>query len=587
LLILLAEKDGHVVTRQEIIERLWGKDVFVDTEHGINTAVRKIRTALREDGERPRYVQTVLGKGYRLVTEHRNGNTEQPATAAGSTPSVPTEAPAKHRSWRAALAGLAGSVALAGILIGLNVGRVRDRWFAARQQGPIRSIAVLPLVNLSGDPSQDYFADGMTDELITMLARYTPLRVVSRTTAMQFKGVHRPLRDVAQQLGVDAILEGSIERSQNRVHMTVQLVRAKSDSHIWAQSYNRDVKEIFSLSSDLAQTIAKEVKIAVSPVQAQRYVSPEAHDAYLHGLYFLLSMNLDRSQEYFEKAIKLQPDYAAAWSGLAGSYGMRAQTGMSPLKDIVASADAAAHKAVELDDSSAEAHTVLGATYLFEHWDWEHADEELQRAIELNPNNAEVHQVRAHLLLALNRLEEGLQEQRLASEMDPFAQPWTLGWVYILTRHCDAAIKELRAWAETEPQVALIHMTLSAAYDCKGMEKEAAIENINGIRLASGEKAAAEALRAFEKGGRKGVLEWELNEYSKPRARKQYVSPYFTAMIYALLRRKEEALRYLEEAYREHCPDLVGLQNVPAFDFLHSEPRYRRIVNEVGLPPAY
>jgi TolB-like protein/DNA-binding winged helix-turn-helix (wHTH) protein len=583
LLILLVEKDGHVVTRQEIVERLWGKDVFVDTEHGINTAIRKIRAALREDAERPRYVQTVAGKGYRFVAELRNGNGR-----ATPPPAVPAQVALKggHARRAAVIAG-AAVLLFSAALLAFNFAGLRDRLFARNQVGSIHSIAVLPLANLSGDPSQDYFADGMTDEIITMLAKNTSLRVVSRTSAMQYKGVRRPLRDVARSLGVDAILEGSIERSGHRVHMTVQLVRGDSDSHIWAESYDRDFNEVFSLPSDLAQTIAKEVKTAVSPQKAQRYVSPEAHDAYLHGRYFWFGRNYDQSQAYFEKAIQLQPNYAAAWSGLADSYSVRPVAGLSPWKEVGAKAEAAAHKAVELDDSLPEAHNSLAAIYLFGHWDWEHADEESRRAIELNPNYAEARHVHAFILLAMNRREEGLQEQRRSSEIDPFARPWALGWAYFLARQYDAAIKELRPWAETEPQDSYIHFVLAAAYEQKGMEKEWAEELEKYVRLVSNEKSAADVRRAFEGGGKKAVAEWFVNRYSRARASKRYVSPYFIANAYALLGRKKETLHYLEDAYREHSVRLVFLQNDPSFDFLHSDQRYRVLVRKVGLPPAY
>jgi len=283
LLVLLLERDGQVVNRQEIIDRLWGKDVFVDTEHGINTAIRKIRTALREDVEKPRFIQTVSGKGYRFVGE-KNGNISllQPSQEVNNLDPVheiPHAAPVRERRWWPMASVAFVACLLAGAVLGLNLGGTRDRIFPGSRRSQIRSIAVLPLANLSGDPSQDYFADGMTDELITMLAKNTSLRVVSRTSAMQYKGVQRPVHDIARELGVDGVLEGSVERSGNRVHMTVQLIYAPSDTHVWAESYDRDSSEVFSLPTELSQPIAKEVKTAVSPAKPQRYINPEAHDA--------------------------------------------------------------------------------------------------------------------------------------------------------------------------------------------------------------------------------------------------------------------------------------------------------------------
>ncbi len=553
LLILLAEKDGNVVSRQEIAERLWGKDVFVDSEHGINTAIRKIRGVLHEDAERPRFVQTVLGKGYRFVAE-KNGNArplESPPELR--TPELASPIPAKRRGWAPLAIAVLASCLLAAAILGFNVGGARDRIFSAASRPQIRSIAVLPLENLSGDPSQEYFADGMTDELITMLAKNASLRVVSRTSAAQYKGIRRPVRDIARELGVDGILEGSVARSANRVHMTVQLIHAPSDTHIWAESYDRDLNEAFSLPSELSQTVAKEVKIAVAPTRPQRYVNPEAHDAYLQGRYFSFAYNNARSQEYFEKAIQIQPDYAAAWSGLSDAYAVRAVAGISPAREVMGEATAAAIKAIELDDSLAEAHNSRAGLYFFSGWDLKSADAESQRALELNPNYAEAHHLRSYILAAMNRREEALQEQKRASEIDPLTKPWALGYSYILLRQYDSAISELRLRAQVQPQDSFVHLLLSEAYSFKGMPKESARELEERVRLVSNDKSAAAVRLAFDRGGEKALAEWGLNDVVT-RARKGYVSPLALADAYAVLGRKAETLKYLEDAYREHTP---------------------------------
>jgi TolB-like protein/DNA-binding winged helix-turn-helix (wHTH) protein len=585
LLILLAEKDGNVVSRQEIIERLWGKDVFVDTEHGINTAIRKIRAALQEDAERPRFVQTVLGKGYRFVGD-KNGDTAPLGTPQLLRSAEPAQiAPAKRRRWwPAAIAALALCL-VAGAALEFNVGGVRDRIFPGGRRSQIRSIAVLPLANLSGDPSQDYFADGMTDELITMLAKNTSLRVVSRTSAMQYKGVQRPIQDIARELRVDGVLEGSVERSGNRVHMTVQLIYAPSDTHVWAESYDRDSSEAFSLPTELSQTIAKEVKTAVSPAKSQRYINPEAHDAYLMGRYYWFRGNNVRSKEYFEKAVHLQPDYAAAWAGIADAY---AQGAASDLRSPEAMAEAwkDARKAVELDNSLPEGHNTLAALYLFDKWDWPRAEEESRRAIELNPNYAHGHHVHSYALLVVNRDYEALQEQKRADEIDPFERPWALGRTYIWLRQYDAAINDLRARVEVEPQRESFHWFLSEAYWLKGMWKESEQELESGNRLAGNPKIAELEHQIFERSGEKGIEQLGVNEITS-RARKQHVSTWDIAFQYAFLGDKEKTLKFLEDAYRERSPDLVFLQKQPAFDFLHSDERYRALVKKIGLPPAY
>jgi TolB-like protein/DNA-binding winged helix-turn-helix (wHTH) protein len=596
LLILLVEKNGQVVSRQEIIERLWGKDVFIDTEHGINTAVRKIRTVLREDVERPRFIQTLSGKGYRFVPERLNTNRIGDATAAEKVPpptealnppnteAIRTKTDERRRSrWVGVAMGL---LLLAGATVALYVPGLRDRVFARNQIGPIHSIAVLPLANLSGDASQEYFADGMTDELITALAKNRSLRVVSRTSAMQYKGVRRSLPDIARELGVDGILEGSVERSGNRIHMTAQLIYAATDTHIWAESYDLDLNSALSLPDELAQRVVKEAKVASAPVRPPRYISPEAHDSYLHGRYLWFGGNYVRSREYFQQAIQLQPDYAAAWTGLGDSYGASAVGGEIPPQEAFAKDEAATRKALELDDSLAEAHNSIAAFYLFNAWDWHRAESESARAVELNPNYAEGRHLHSYTLFALNRDDEALQEQKRGTEIDPFARTWALGAAYFHLRQYDAAINELRTRLEVQPQDPGVESALSEAYRFKGIKNEAALHAEKSFLAAGDKKSAAAVRHAFERGGVPAIDQWFLSQ-DLDQARKKYVSPFALAYDYARLERKEDTLRALEDCYRERSPWLPFIQKEPVFDFLHSEPRFRDIVKKMGLPPAY
>lgn len=602
LLLLLLEKEGEIVTRQEIVERLWGKDVFVDTEHGINTAVRKIRAALREDIERPRFIQTVSGKGYRFMGEPRNGNgnsagaiTEEVAPPRAEARPLPADIasseagrPAIQKSpWRLAAVTIS-LLLIAGLLLGFNVAGLRDKIFAPQQIRSVHSIAVLPLANLSGDPAQDYFADGMTDELITMLAKNTSLRLVSRTSAMRFKGVQRPVKDIAGELGVDGIVEGSVERSGNRVHMTVQLIHAPSDTHLWAESYDRNLSEAFSLPSELSQTIAREVNTAISPAKPQSQINPEAHDAYMRGRYFWFNGSTQRSREYFQQAIQLQPDYAAAWSGLADSYTLLAVDGEVPPQTVMGKAEEAARKAIELDDSLSDAHKARAALYLFDTWEWQSAEAEARRALELDPNNAEAHHLYSYVLFVTQRPEEALQEQKRASSLDYSLRPWALGRAYIHLRRFDDAIHELRQLLEGRPNDGGVRYLLSQVYWLKGMYTESEQEEERALRLVGDTKTAHEEHLAFARSGEKGVARFGLDEL-KARARKKYVSPWELASQCALLGNddREETLKFLEAAYRERSPWIVFLQDEPVFDFLHSDPRYRAVVKKIGLPPAY
>jgi TolB-like protein/DNA-binding winged helix-turn-helix (wHTH) protein len=619
LLILLAARNGHLVTRNEIADRLWDREVFVDTEHGINTAIRKIRQVLGDDIEQPRFLLTVTGKGYRFIgtivqapqpsadqenppSPPGNGNANQKtAEPPSSSTTVAVPGSAEDRSvtpqWPETshsnksrllvwLAALAGTAALAFfIVVGLRAGGWKDRFLSRRERTEIKSLAVLPLDNLSGDPGQEYFADGMTDELITMLAKNSTLRITSRTSIMQYKRVHRPLREIAGELGVDGILEGSVSRSGDKVHMTIQLIQAPSDTHVWADSYDRNPNDVASIPREAAQAIAKRLNCAVLQPAPAHFVSPEAHDAYLRGRYLWFSRNYDEAVGYFNKATKLQPDYAAGWTGLADYYGAGSAEGKLDPRESLAKQEAAARKAVELDDTLPEAHLSLGAAMFFK-WDWARAEQEVSRAIELNPRFAEAYSVRSMMRIALNRPEEAIEAKKKSMELDPFARPADLAFTYSDARQYDAALNEAHMRLETLPQNMILHFALSETYRRKGALKDAAQEWEKVLLIMGDKESAASVRRNFEEGGYKAVIRWRLSQLQKESAR-HYVSPVDLAQQYAQLGRREETLDLLEEGYRQHSPWILFIQSDSAYDFLHSDPRYRAIIKQVGLPPSY
>jgi tetratricopeptide (TPR) repeat protein len=423
----------------------------------------------------------------------------------------------------------------------------------------------------------------MTDEVITMLAKNTPLRVVSRTSAMQYKGVNRPLRDIARELGVDGILEGSIEHSPNHVHMNVQLIYAPTDSHVWAESYDRDAAQAISIPAELSQTIAEQVKVATSPAKPARYINPEAHDAYLRGRYFWLNFDTKQSLSFFQKAIDLQPDYAAAWAGMADSHMFSTLTGDAP-QPAMAKALAAAHKAVELDDSLAEAHCSMAGTS-FLNWDLALADTEIRRALELNPSYPEAHYLHYQILNVENHRDEAIQEAKRATQLDPFSRPWGLGNAYIDVRQWTAALNEFQLQVQARPSDATIHLFLSQIYWYKGMYKESEEELEKGNQLNGKPGEAAAFHRAFVSGVETAV-ERRGADQIKARARKTYVSPMDVASTVAYTGNKDETLKYLEDAYRARVPGLIWIQTDPEYDFLHQDPRFQAIVKKMGLPPA-
>jgi hypothetical protein len=406
---------------------------------------------------------------------------------------------------------------------------------------------------------------------------------------MQYKKVHRPLGDIAKELGVDGILEGSVSHIGNRVHVRAQLIHAATDTHVWAESFDRDLSDVSALQNELARAIAKQVGTTASiSGKREKKIKPEAYDAYLLGRYYWFAEadDYERSRRYFQRAIDLQPDYAAAWSGLADSYAASAVVGHFPPEAVMPQAEAAARKALELDDLNAEAHNSMAAIQLFYRWDWRAADRESARALELNPNFAEGHHLRSYVLRSLNRTDEAVQEEKRTMELDPFAKPFVLGFALIRARQFGAALNEARIRSDAQPNNASLHQLLSYAYFFKGMEKESEEESERYLQLAGEKDRLAEQVQAYRRGGLPLVRARNV-DWLKRTAAKEYVSPSDFADAYAELRRKEETIRYLERSYRERSPHLVFLQSDPNFDFLHSDQRYRAIVIKMGLPPAF
>ena len=598
LLAMLVERPGEILTREELRQRLWTPDVFVDFDHGLNKSIQKIREVLGDSADSPRYIETIPRTGYRFIAPVHGG----PNPVYGS--SIEAQSPKAQSMEVTETAGEAAASRVSP----MRAGRLSRRWFllavssAVLAAGaawliqrrshvtePIRSLAVLPLDNLSGDPSQDYFADGMTDELITMLAKNSTLRVVSRTSVMQYKGAHQPLPEIAKALGVDGVLEGSISRTGDKVHMTIQLIHAPSDTHLWAESYDRDANDVASLPRETAQTIAKRLHSALLQTVSTRYVNPEAHDAYLRGRYVWYGGENEEAGKYFRKATELQPDYALGWAGLAMYYGQGLLEGELNPQDSPAAAEEAGRKAVELDDSLPEAHLTLGGILFISRWDWVQADQEIGRAIELNPRYAEAYHLRAKLYNTINRHGEAIELEKKAQELDPFQRPYAMGLAYLFARQYDAAINDLRQRYETLPDDVSLHWILCEAYRRKGALKDAAQEWEKAMLLVgdNAEGISAATIRhAYERGGYQAVL-LEQVSYLKQKSAAKYVSPVEFALQYAQLGRREQTLALLEEGYRQRSPLLLGVQNDPAFDFLHAEERYRSIIKQIGLPPAY
>jgi TolB-like protein/DNA-binding winged helix-turn-helix (wHTH) protein len=599
LLALLVAKHGQIVTRDEIAACLWDREVFVDIEHGINTAIRKIRLTLGDSSDLPQFIQTISGSGYRFIAPVTAVETEvteanQPAgdpvdlpaplPEIVETPPLPPDPRPRLRPWL--VSALLVVVLVAVSAIGLSFYPPTARLLGRDNYAPITSLAVLPLDNLSGDPKEAYFADGITDELTTLLAKNSTLRIVSRTSAMQFRGAHQSLPEIARALQVDGILEGSISRSKSQVHLTLQLIRADTDSHLWAESYDRDINDVAALPDEAARAIARRLNRAVASSAPPRYVNPEAHDAYLHGLYLWYNTSNAEAGQYFRKAVELQPDYAQGWAGLSLYFSGAAVGGELKPAESLSPAEAAATKAMRLDDSLPEAHLALGAAFFFNDWDWTRADKEILRAIELDPKFAEAYHLRARLLQILNRYNESIAMQKKSTELDPFARPAAMARALVTARRYDAALDDIQLRLKSAPQDRVLLYLMFICYQEKGLQNEAVKAYEKFLQATGREDSVAAVQSAFQRGGYRAVLRWQLKDIQE-RAKKQYVQPSDIAGLYAELGDREHTLALLEEGFRQHCPRELWIQSTPAFDFLHADPRYRSLVQKMGLPPMY
>jgi TolB-like protein/DNA-binding winged helix-turn-helix (wHTH) protein/Tfp pilus assembly protein PilF len=594
LLILLAGRRGQLVTREEVAARLWPADVFVDREHAINNAVRKIRTALHDSAEQPRYLETVVGKGYRFIGDLEViAATASSAEAAGESPAPPGEQAGAARTSVGKL-----SVAFYGIaltLIGASVWAFTS-WRSSKSavQAPIRSIAVLPLRNLSGDPAQDYFADGITDELTSDLARIGSLRVISRTSTMQYASERKPLPQIAKELNVEAVVEGSVAREGNKVRITAQLIDARRDVHLWAQSYNRDLGEILDLQNSVALDVAAQVRAALSTEErgafaARRSIRPEAYEAYLRGRNEIAKQtpaSIRASLTYFQQAADLDPLSALAYAGVADAFSMMANYSVLPPREVFPRAEAAARKALEFDPSSAEAHASLALVKHHYDWQWPQAEAEFKRAIQLAPGFSLAHLRYADFLNSAGRHDEAIAEITRASQLDPLSITIAsnAGRVRFYAHRYDEAIHDLKATLALDPNRMYARIILGMAYGQKQMYPEAIAEfreanrvrgdgTGTGVGLAwtyarSGQADAAKRiLKDLEQPSPDGIADW-----------------YFIAGVYAALGEKNQAFLWLDKAYQNRDFFITYLKVDPWLDPLRSDPRFGILARRIGTP---
>jgi len=487
------------------------------------------------------------------------------------------------------------------VLFALNVAGLRDRVVTsvgARRAVPlpkIESIAVLPLENLSGDPSQEYFADAMTDELITELGKVSALRVISRNSVMLYKGKRKPTPEIARELNVDAVVEGAVMRSGERVRITAQLIQARTDRHLWAESYERDLRDVLALQDEVARAITNEIQIKVTPrerarMASRRGVDPEAYDAYMKGQRAMDPRTYDTAIKYFQQAIEKEPNFAMAYAGLAGAYSELGNDELISPQESYPKAKAAAMKALEIDDTLVAPHLTLGWAKLRFDWDWTGAESEYRRALQLNPSSAEAHMDYASFLPFLGRFDEARAETKQAQDLDPLSSfPYLqMGAIFIMSHQYDEAIQQVRKTIgifPSEDRANFSHFLLGLSYRGKGMFKEAIAEHEKNVALFPESPLHLGHLGyTYGLAGKKAQA-LKVIEQLKEQSRRKYVAPYDIALVYIGLGEKDQAFAWLEKAYQAHSNDMSNLKADPTFDPVRSDPRFQDLLHRMNFPP--
>ncbi len=545
VLHILLQCPGRMVSREELQQKIWPSDTFVDFDHGLYNAIKRLREALGDNAEKPQYIETVPRRGYRFIGK------KGPATLASPS--------------------------------------------------RLESLLILPLENLSRDPEQEYFADGLTEAIISELAKISGLRVVSRMTAMFYKNVRRPLPDIARERGVDAVIEGSVVRSGDRVRVSIQLIDGRTDAHVWAEVYDRDLREVLELYSELAGAVARQVcrksdrlqmfankTSRPAPETAPRSVDPVAYEAYLRGRYHWNKrspVGVKKGAEYFQQAIDKDPNYAAAYAGLADSAGLAGFWAFVHPQDGCRKAKFAARRSLDIEETG-EAHASMGWAILHYDFDYLGAEKEFQRAIELNSGYATAHQWYGHCLGYMGRTEASITQTKQALQIDPLSPivHASCAGAFGFARQLDRAIDICHAGLELDPRFAPLHWVLAHSLQAKGMfdeainERQKAVDLSPGVPVFIGELGGTYAA-AGERKKALAVLD-ELMEFSKER----YVMAYWIALIHAGLKERDEAFDWLEKAYQERSAHLAFLKVDLRLEFLHSDQRFHDLLRRMNFP---
>jgi TolB-like protein/DNA-binding winged helix-turn-helix (wHTH) protein len=583
VLCILLEHPGEIVTREELRSRLWPADTFVDFDHSLNAAVKRLRDALGESADAPVFIETLARRGYRFIaTVVPNGLQRE-------------QSKSPLRQWVFLLV-VAAPIVIVVVLFALDAGGLRSKLlFRSSAQPQIRSLAVLPLTNLSGDPEQEYFSDGMTDALIADLSKIGALRVTSRTSSMRYKRVSKALPEIGRELNVDGVVEGSIMRSGNRVRITVQLIRVSTDQDLWAETYERDLGDVLKLQGDVAQAVAQQVRAQVTPEQQARLrsapaVNPQAYEAYLRGSSLLRSdtgATLRNAQAYFEEAVRRDPRFAPAYVGLADCYLALGKYRWIPPQDASRYGSEAIHKALQIDGTLGEAHSSLGFLTWQYGWDWQTAEKEMRYAVDLNPNYVEGHFTLVWYLAWNGRRDEALAESQKIRSLDPAYPLASFGEsaVYYHQRAYRSLIEVSQRTVITNPNSWSGHYFLAVGYEGSDQLAQAIPEYERAVALSQSDSDPTAGLAyAYATLGKRAEAARILSELQQ-QSKVTYVSPYMIAVMYAGLGENNKAFEFLEKAYQERSPDVAYFLRADLrMDSLRPDPRFQDLMHRMNFP---
>lgn len=585
ILVMLLERAGEVVTREELQQRLWRNETFVDFENSLNKAINKLRQTLADSAEQPNYIETLPRRGYRFIFPLEDTLSSEFRTSADAKEVVNVhDSPSSSSRWITYAIAIGAATAIAFLLV--------NRWQKQNSETTIKSVAVLPLDYLSNEPGQEFLVEGITDELITQLAKSGAFRVTSRTSSMQYRKTRKGVGEIGKELGVDAVVEGSIERSGDHLRIRAQLVRTATDQHIWAESYDGAVSDLLSLEDRVAKDIATKVAINLTPDQQERFlhthaVDAEAYQDYLRGRFFWNQRTAEaytKALEYFQKAVDRDTGYAAAYAGLADTYLLLGGYGISSQNDAIPKAREAAKKALEREDL-AEAHASLALIAVNYDWDWKTAEREYLRAIALNPNYATAHHWYGQAYLALvGRFDEAVSEMKRAQELDPLSPmiATDLGVTYYLARRYDDGIHEFERTLEMHPHFLFAEIHMARCYEKKNMNERAIAILENAQKHGDDFFLKEELGRLYAEAGRTKDAETILNDLRRT-ATSRFEDTTILNGVLIGLKRNDEALTGMQRGLEVHSTVLTSLKVNPIYDPLRSDPRFDELLRKVHL----